>query len=397
MGSVSNHHAFDESSFNPDDPNAPFSHHAMEALLAQLRTEGWLPEDEPLKQNPANPQNPITSLQQSSQSLQAWAGLSSANETKPTSKELNPKTTRQHPWLKQAQTQWGQLQQVFKNWAPPALNTEKPLMPKTESPRPTPPHPVDLLIDQQQWFAALYELKGLQRIEPDEPYHASQMGYVLYQLGDGEGALKQYQQAFELGQHLGSLWLAAMSRTLGSLQYQVKNNYNKAVAYYKKALDYLPNHPDTLAQLADLHYEQGAYTEAVTLYRKMIAQQPDNGELYNFMGYLLWQLDRNAEALMAYHKALALSPENAIAHNNLGVIYLDAEAEPQQALNCFKQALAIDPNYAMAHFNCGRVYQQTQKTPEALQAYRLASRLNAINEELPDEEIQRRLLELYEV
>ena len=179
--------------------------------------------------------------------------------------------------------------------------------------------------------------------------------------------------------------------------YHHRQDYQSAVALMRFALKLSKNNPEIMAKLAEIHSEQGEYRAAITLYKELLQHYPDNPDLFTYMGYLLWQMHYCEEARVAYEHALRLRPENAIAHNNLGVILLDSLNSPSVAVQHFQTALEQKENYAMAAFNLGRAWQQKGQADKAREAYCQAIKLNEETNEIATEEIEERLLEVFEV
>lgn len=249
--------------------------------------------------------------------------------------------------------------------------------------------------DQAEYMRALYYYKELLNQDVENAYIHSNMAYVLFKLGDYDGAIQEYQTAVKLGKD--PVWTATVAQTLGTIYYQVKQDLEAAARMFQMAAQLDPGDMDCLSMLGDVYTEQGNFEAAIKTYRYILGVEPDNAECHNYLGYLLWQMDKNDEAIDSYNQALALNPENPIAYNNLGVIYLDEKCQLQTALQMFSKAFEQKPDYTLACFNIARTREALGQTADAAKGYAQALALNTENQELSDLEIQERLDNLFQV
>lgn len=249
--------------------------------------------------------------------------------------------------------------------------------------------------DKQDYMRALYYFKEATKQTQHHPYLLSNMAYVLFKLGDMEGAVAAYNDALEYG--TDNVWRSAVAQTLGALYYQTFDDDEAAKEAFSLALTLDPNNTEAAMMLAELLFEDGDFQSALALYEEIDARGSANANVYSHVGYILWQMDRNDEALTSYNKALRLDSENAIVYNNMGVIYLDEMFDAQKASLMFEKALLYNPNYTLACFNMGRSMELLGKTTEAAQHYSDALNLNIFNPELESQEIEDRLHLLFEV
>lgn len=252
-----------------------------------------------------------------------------------------------------------------------------------------------LYSDRGDFMKALYHYKELLTEAPNNPYLHSNVGYILFKLEDFDGAILEYQSAIKLGKD--PLWTATIAQTLGTIYYQTKQDLDSAARLFQMACRLDPNDLDCLAMLGDIYTDQGHFADAIQAYQYILKINPDNAECYNYLGYLLWQMDQNDEAVEAYRKAIDLKLDNPIAYNNLGVIYLDEKCQLAQALEMFEQAITLKTDYTLACFNVARSHEAMGHTAEAAKTYTRALALNTLNPELEDEEIQERLVQLFQV
>lgn len=250
-----------------------------------------------------------------------------------------------------------------------------------------------LYTDNKQYMKALYYFKELLNTDPDNPYIHSNIAYVLFKLDDFEGAIREYNAAITHGED--AKWTSTVAQTLGTIYYQVKDDYISAVSNFQLARQLDPGNLECLTTLGDLHMEQGDYEAAISVHREILKYEPENADCYAFIGYLQWQMDQNTEAIDSYERALEFDPENYIACNNLGVVYLDEFKRADMALPLFEQALSLKRDYTLASFNVARAQEALGQIKEAANTYSDTLALNAFNPEVDEDDIMDRLEELF--
>ena len=119
------------------------------------------------------------------------------------------------------------------------------------------------------------------------------------------------------------------------------HDYSKAVAYYRKGLQLLPDYPPLLNNLAYSHMMGHQYYEAEKLLRRAVSQTPefDDRMNNNLALALAWQGN--------YQEALNIVSSiygKAIAYNNIGYIAL-LKKEYATAIEYFELSMITSPSY----------------------------------------------------
>lgn len=125
---------------------------------------------------------------------------------------------------------------------------------------------------------------------------------------------------------------------------------DKAIASYRKALDFSPNSPDILNNLATALTATGHPDDAIAHLDKALTLDPDHPDALNNYANALNALDRQEEALAFLDRALAARPDFAEALNNRGNAYSHLGRLDEAAAD-FEAALRINPRQAEAHRN----------------------------------------------
>jgi tetratricopeptide (TPR) repeat protein len=252
----------------------------------------------------------------------------------------------------------------------------------------------ELYTQQEAWMRALYYYKEAVKRQPRQPELHSHMGFVLFKLGDVEGAIQEYHQALRYGED--PIWMSNVAQTLGTLALQAQQPATEVVRYFQMAVELNPANFEALALLGEQFLRMGDLEAALAAYWQYLQHDVQSADAYCYIGYILWQMDRNNEAIDAYLSALSHDPNHAVSYNNLGVIYLDEESSPAKALGMFQTALSLQKDYTLACFNQGRALEQLGRHTEAAKAYSQAMTLNTRRPDLNPDEILERINRLFE-
>lgn len=134
-----------------------------------------------------------------------------------------------------------------------------------------------------------------------------------------------------------------------------------------------------LAQ-ADEAIEKKDFQRAVDALQKYLAEKPGDALAHVQLGYALVGLSRREEARAEFTRAIALDAKLVEAHLNLALLLLDRE--PAAAIAPLSKVVEMKPEQAWPRQLLGTAYERTGKTPEAIEQYRAAARLDAKNFEV---------------
>lgn len=229
----------------------------------------------------------------------------------------------------------------------------------------------------------------------ENPFYNNSLAYAYVQAELYDDAIEHYQKAIK--SNPDKQWTAIVCQALGAIYYQIKENYEAAVASFQAGIILDSDNSEIYLSLGDVYMAEGDLDKAIRAYCDAISINCDDYRAYSKAGLALWEKDYLEEAVVAYHRSIALNPEYDIAHNNLGVIYLDGIGTPQEAIGYFKAAVEINPNYTLAYFNAGRALQTMGNFNEAADYYQMALDLNRLTEELDEEDIKERLYGLFNI
>ncbi len=142
-------------------------------------------------------------------------------------------------------------------------------------------------------------------------------------------ALEQYQQLQTMGVRSEQLQLR-----LGAA-YQLKGQYEKAIASFQSAKELAPRDPVSAGALADAQRVAGHSAEAIVNYRRLLTLDAENENAMNNLAYLLLETGGSAdEAQRLVEQALRKSPRNPNFADTLGMVYMKKNLE-DSALQVF--------------------------------------------------------------
>lgn len=251
-----------------------------------------------------------------------------------------------------------------------------------------------LYLKKQDKINAASAFKLAVELNPENPYYNNSLAYAYVKAELYDDAIEYYQKAIKLNPD--SEWTSIVCHALGAIYFEIKENYEAAEATFNAGMILDPNNVDIQLSLGDMFMAQNDIDRAIKTYCDAISVDPLNFLTYAKAGLALWEKDYLEESVVAFHKSIEINPDFEIAKNNLGVVYLDGYGDPKESLGYFKSAIELNPNYTLAYFNLARAYQAIGDKSSAAEYYQMTMDLNKITEELPEQDIRKRIFELFE-
>jgi protein O-mannosyl-transferase len=191
------------------------------------------------------------------------------------------------------------------------------------------------------------------------------LGNALFQKGQVDEALKQFQKALEINPK----YVEARGNLAAAL-FQ-KGQVDDAVAQYKRTLEISPNYAPANYNLGLALFQEGQVGEAIAQYKRAVQINPYYPDAHNNLGNALLQKGQVDEALDQFKKALEINPNYVDAHNNLGNALLQ-KGQVDDAVGQYKKALEINPSYVNARYNLGSALFQKGQLDEAIAQFQKA-------------------------
>lgn len=158
------------------------------------------------------------------------------------------------------------------------------------------------------------------------------------------------------------------------LSFLSKDDCEKALPYFEKAVESDSNYADAWAQAGFCHEKLGKHAEALEASKKAVSLRP-SAESYFNIGLANFYLKQYREAADAYRQAIKLDPYNAAdAYYALGLVYRDW-GKTDEEIQAYKQAIRSRQDYTVAYERLGAAYLRLKKYNEAVEVFRQLSTL----------------------
>jgi tetratricopeptide (TPR) repeat protein len=158
------------------------------------------------------------------------------------------------------------------------------------------------------------------------------------------------------------------------LSFLSKDDCEKALSYFEKAVESDGNYAEAWAQTGFCNEKLGKHAEALEASKKAVALRP-SAESYFNIGLANFYLKQYREAAEGYRQAIKLDPYNAAdAYFALGLVYRDW-GKADEEIQAYRQAIKLRPDYIVAYERLGSCYLRAKKFAEAIEAFRQLSAL----------------------
>ncbi|MEN3328872.1 MAG: hypothetical protein V7638_3679 [Acidobacteriota bacterium] len=153
------------------------------------------------------------------------------------------------------------------------------------------------------------------------------------------------------------------------LSFLSKDDCEKALPYFEKAVDSDSNYAEAWAQTGFCNEKLGRHAEALEASKKAVSLRP-SAESYFNIGLASFYLKQYKDAENGYRQSIKLDPYNAAdAQYALGLVYRDW-AKPDEEIQAYKQAIRLRPDYTVAYERLGSRYLKSKKYSEAVEVFR---------------------------
>src|SRR5262249_47000036 len=153
------------------------------------------------------------------------------------------------------------------------------------------------------------------------------------------------------------------------LSFLSKDDCEKALPYFEKAVESDSNYAEAWAQSGFCNEKLGKHAEALDASKKAVSLRP-SAESYFNIGLANFYLKQYREAADAYRAAIKLDPYNsADAYYALGLVYRDW-GKADDEIQAYKQAIKLRPDYTVAYQRLGSRYLKSKKFNEAVEVFR---------------------------
>jgi choline-sulfatase len=156
--------------------------------------------------------------------------------------------------------------------------------------------------------------------------------------------------------------------TLGNA-YGRKNEFARAVDFYKRALELNPTYDVAVIELAQAYKRLNKPREALAAYEVYLKSDPNDGGVHYQLGQVYLDLGDLDAAERSFRRALELNSTLAAAQVDLGVIAYK-RGDLDTAERTINAALEIKADVRLAHYNLGQIAEDRGQVDRALAEYR---------------------------
>lgn len=214
------------------------------------------------------------------------------------------------------------------------------------------------LYDKGNVDGAINEYEQALALDPDYATPHYDLGFDFFQKREWDKAIIEFQKALALDP--GN---AEADNILGNCFLQ-EGNVDEAIVEYQKALAIDPNYAKARYNPGVDLVQEGQVNKGAGEYQKALAADSGNSDIYCNLGNALAQKGRMDEAILVYQKALAIDPEDADLYSNLGNA-LAQKGQMDEAIRDYQKALAINPTNSQTYYNYGNALIQNGEMDEA--------------------------------
>ncbi len=158
------------------------------------------------------------------------------------------------------------------------------------------------------------------------------------------------------------------------LSFLSRDDCEKALPYFEKAVDSDNNYAEAWAQTGFCKEKLGRHAEAIEASKKAVSLRPAAESYFN-IGLANYYLKQFRESAEAYRAAIRLDPYNsADAYYALGLVYRDW-GKADEEIQAYKQAIKLRPDYTSAYERLGNRYFRSKKYSEAVEVFKQLSSL----------------------
>lgn len=126
-----------------------------------------------------------------------------------------------------------------------------------------------------------------------------------------------------------------------AISHERQDNWERAEADFRRALDLNPGHPQVLNYLGYSMVEEGInLDEALDMIERAVAERPESGYIVDSLGWALYRLGRYDEAIVHMERAAELMPTDPVVNDHLGDVLWAVDRKAEARFQ-WKRALSL--------------------------------------------------------
>lgn len=230
---------------------------------------------------------------------------------------------------------------------------------------------IESLITNGDYEGALVETEAAINIEPEEPEAYVQKGFIHLTYGEYDEAKVALDEAFKYEDQFGSDELKYKAYyNMGSLLYQL-SDYEGALVNFQKAVALSSTDSDLYNAVGLCYGALGDFTKALENYTLALDYDNSNYNAYGNIAYIMLLQKDYERALDEINTALNINPKVPQFYLIKGEITKALDLVDEGILN-YTQALNYYDTYADAYYNRGSLYLEKQDYLKAISDFSFA-------------------------
>jgi tetratricopeptide (TPR) repeat protein len=225
----------------------------------------------------------------------------------------------------------------------------------------------------------------------------------LYQYGDMEGAIKEFERALAVDPKNVNVHnsLGVCHGVRGNLDWAIdafetaialdpedvmatynlglahlkQGNRDKALELFLKAHSLDGEHPDIACQIGLCYRDMGRTEAALGFLEKAALHTPKWGHVFRALGDCYLEKERLPEAVKAYEKAIKRHPTDPTSLSALGHLYGELGENIEIAIMLCRESTTLDPDNGLFRYRLGKLYLQQMDYEKAIEQLKMAADL----------------------
>jgi tetratricopeptide (TPR) repeat protein len=225
--------------------------------------------------------------------------------------------------------------------------------------------------ERGQLRQAARQFRQLSMDAPSEPLFHWKLGYVLMEMQDHQGAIREFRHALKLDPKN-----VAAFGGLGQA-YMELGKWSLAEKAFRKRLA-LKRSPEQFVFLAHVLMMRERPREAAVMCRRAVALDSSFAEAFFNLGLAYRQWNKPKKAVEAFTKAIALDSQYADGYRELGWTCY-ARGDLESARKLLEKSLSLNPKDAWASLYLGIYFEQVGDCQRAQKHFQTALKLESDN------------------
>ena len=161
----------------------------------------------------------------------------------------------------------------------------------------------------------------------------------------------------------------------GIIYYNYKHDSDKALYYFRKALEVDTKYDVASNYVAKILAEKGNHEEAIHVLKSALELGSKNETTYINLGVIYMSLGRLDDALEIFKKASLINPQKITPYYNIGLV-LVKQKQFGKAIDMFKKCLALNPTDGRVYLHLALLYQKINQPERAIKYYKALASSN---------------------